>query len=201
MKYIDADRLRAEIERRHIYQKEMYNKTKPDDRPNDGWAESLAIMGELEELRTFIDSLQQEQDILVINKKDWEVQEQFRKNKNFGKPLQQKQPSLPDNLDEAAEEWCKRNNKGIALCGDKKSHYLTEGVDAFKAGAEWMAGQGVQDSIEGTVCGRVYDHINIRYTDDIGKTLEPRNISHIPVDVNKYKIGDKVIVQIRKKDE
>lgn len=49
------------------------------------------------------------------------------------------QPSLPDNLDEAAEEWCKRNNKGIALCGDKKSHYLTEGVDAFKAGAEWMA--------------------------------------------------------------
>lgn len=72
---------------------------------------------------------------------------------------------------------------------------------AFKAGAEWMAEQGVIDSIEGTVCGRVYDHINIRYTDDVGKTLEPRNISHIPVDVNKYKIGDKVIVQIRKKDE
>lgn len=28
------------------------------------------------------------------------------------------QPSLPSNLDEAAEEWCKRNNKGIALCAD-----------------------------------------------------------------------------------
>lgn len=50
--------------------------------------------------------------------------------------------SLPSDLDEAAEEWCKMNNKGIALSADKKSHYLAEGKDAFKAGAEWMAGQG-----------------------------------------------------------
>ena len=61
VKYIDAERLLAEIERRYAYQKEMYNKKKPDGRPNDGWAESLAIMGELEELHTFLDSLQQEQ--------------------------------------------------------------------------------------------------------------------------------------------
>ena len=52
-------------------------------------------------------------------------------------------PSLPSNLDEAAEELCKRNNKWIALCADKKSHYLVDGIDAFKAGAEWMAGQFV----------------------------------------------------------
>lgn len=51
------EQIRAEIERRHTYQKEMYNKKKPDGRPNDGWAESLAIMGELEELRFFIDTL------------------------------------------------------------------------------------------------------------------------------------------------
>ena len=45
----------------------------------------------------------------------------------------------PDkSLEEAAEEWCKTNNKGIALSADKKSHYLAEGVDAFKAGAEWQ---------------------------------------------------------------
>ena len=50
-------------------------------------------------------------------------------------------PSLLSDLDEAAEEWCKINNKGIALSADKKSHYLAEGKDAFKAGAEWMAGQ------------------------------------------------------------
>ena len=50
-------------------------------------------------------------------------------------------PKLPDSIDEAAEEWCKTNNKGIAISADKKSHYLAEGKDAFKAGAEWMAGQ------------------------------------------------------------
>ena len=62
MKYIDAEKIRAEIERRHAYQKEMYSKTKPDGRPNDGWAESLAIMGELEELRNFLDTLEEEPD-------------------------------------------------------------------------------------------------------------------------------------------
>lgn len=109
--------------------------------------------------------------------------------------LQQEQPSLPDNLDEAAEKQAR------SFGYMKEDYEYKELIETFKAGAEWMAEQGVIDSIEGTVCGRVYDHINIRYTDDVGKTLEPRNISHIPVDVNKYKIGDKVIVQIRKKDE
>lgn len=56
------EKIRAEIERRYAYQKEMYSKTKPDGRPNDGWAESLAIMGELEELRDFIDTLEEEPD-------------------------------------------------------------------------------------------------------------------------------------------
>ena len=40
---------------------------------------------------SFLDSLQQEQDLIIINKKDWEAQEQLRKNKDFGKPLQQEQ--------------------------------------------------------------------------------------------------------------
>lgn len=56
------EKIRAEIERRYAYQKEMYSKTKPDGRPNDGWAESLAIMGELEELRDFLDTLEEEPD-------------------------------------------------------------------------------------------------------------------------------------------
>ena len=46
-------------------------------------------------------------------------------------------------LDEAAEEWCKTNNKGIALSADKKSHYLTEGKESFKAGAEVDGGTGI----------------------------------------------------------
>lgn len=58
--------------------------------------------------------------------------------------LQQEQPSIP-NLDEAAEKWCKENNKGIALCADGKSHYLAEGMDAFKAGAEWQKDQMLKD--------------------------------------------------------
>ena len=60
------EKIRAEIERRHAYQKEMYSKTKPDGRPNDGWAESLAIMGELEELRNFLDTLEEEPDKSLV---------------------------------------------------------------------------------------------------------------------------------------
>lgn len=58
--------------------------------------------------------------------------------------------SLPSDLDEAAEEWCKTNNKGIALSADKKSHYLAEGKDAFKAGAQWRDAQipKLPDSID-----------------------------------------------------
>ena len=37
---------------------------------------------------------QDEQDLIIINKKDWEAQEQFRKNKDFGKPLQKEQPEV-----------------------------------------------------------------------------------------------------------
>ena len=64
--------------------------------------------------------------------------------------LQQEQPFLPNNLDDTAEKWCKENNKGISLCADKKSHYLADGMDAFKAGAKWMAEHlaGVRKMIE-----------------------------------------------------
>ena len=50
--------------------------------------------------------------------------------------------TMTNYIDEAAEEWCKVNNKGIVLSADKESHYLAEGKDAFKAGAEWMAWRG-----------------------------------------------------------
>ena len=56
----------------------------------------------------------------------------------FDKPEEYKTFTTTNYLEEAAEEWCKVNHKGIALCADKKSHYLAEGVDAFKAGAKWQ---------------------------------------------------------------
>lgn len=47
-------------------------------------------------------------------------------------------PSLPSNLDEAAEEYCKdRMNYDDSLFFHRQ--YLAE---IFKAGAKWMAGQG-----------------------------------------------------------
>ena len=54
------DKIRAEIERRKAYQKQMYERRLPDGRPNYGWAESLAIMNELEELLSFLDTLEEE---------------------------------------------------------------------------------------------------------------------------------------------
>lgn len=96
--------------------------------------------------------------------------------------------------------------------------------DAFKAGANWQREQDLdacyqcekdydnvfyrgekhaikmlkEEGIGGTVCGRVIDHINIRFADGVGKYLEPKDISHIPADKSKYNIGDKVKVIILK---
>ena len=51
-----------------------------------------------------------------------------------GQSLQREQPELPDNLDEAAEEYMKKARKH--LFDDSP---IGRADDAFKAGAEWMA--------------------------------------------------------------
>lgn len=91
------------------------------------------------------------------------------------------QPSLPSNLDEAAftyenELW----ESGFNECG-----YSPQEVnDAFKAGAEWMAGQGW------------HEEAVIKGSDDV--VWLNYNVE-LPIDLAKYfKVGDKVIVQIRK---
>lgn len=83
-------------------------------------------------------------------------------------------PSLPSNLDEAAEEFARFYDNGTC-----------DGIaqECFKAGAEWMAGQG--ESHETEIVSRV-----------TGNGLLPA----VTCLVNKsYKEGDKVVVQIRKK--
>ena len=87
--------------------------------------------------------------------------------------LIKQEPSLPSNLDEAAEDsWAlyeyRESPKGL---------YSTCYVDGFKAGAEWMAEQGETKVlvVESPVLG-------------------PPMIC-CPVNANN---GDKVIVQIRK---
>lgn len=98
MKYIDADRLKAEIEN-HI--KEVKNAAEKFAL-NMGFFD--AKLSGIYDVMAIIDSLQQEQDILVINKKDWEEQEKFLKNKKFGVPLQQEQPDFPP-TDEQMKEF------------------------------------------------------------------------------------------------
>ena len=87
------------------------------------------------------------------------------------------QPSLPSDLDEAAKKW-------------KEEHFRREYYQipkdamssSFKAGAEWMAGQG--ETHEHYVIQEIADH-------DIG----PAIVCY----PETFEIGDKVIVQIRKK--
>lgn len=89
-----------------------------------------------------------------------------------------REPSLPtDNLDEAAEEFGKR--QGVELKPFAKKY--------FKRGAEWMAKQGytqeeiVEDKSLGLGYGTLYG-------------ITP--IINLP---DSFKPGDKVIVQVRKK--
>lgn len=90
--------------------------------------------------------------------------------------------SLPSNLDEAAAEWMAEREK---LIREKYYPFVFNAkdiFDAFKAGAEWMTRQG-----------EIQEHFVIEHTE----------ASHgHPVIVcypESFGIGDKVIVQIRKK--
>ena len=50
-------------------------------------------------------------------------------------------PSLPSNLDEAAEEYAWKKEEPLAD-GERLSGAFNPRIDAFKAGAKWMAGLG-----------------------------------------------------------
>lgn len=92
------------------------------------------------------------------------------------------QPSLPSNLDEAAEDsWAvyeyRESPKGLySTC------YVDGYVDGFQAGAEWMAGQG--ETIDG----------EILTTSDYGWET-------IRIPKKLYPLGTKVTIQIRKKND
>ena len=98
-------------------------------------------------------------------------------------------PSLPSNLDEAAEDSSLKYSIKLEECGITASdsvHYRT----GFKAGAEWMAEQGV--TLEGHVCKDEYAteapfyYVETENSDDF-----------LPLIDNL--IDNKVVVQIRKK--
>lgn len=115
--------------------------------------------------------------------KDWGL---IRVNRENGKWLNGpdtkndivgKMPSLPSNLDKAAEDsWAvyeyRESPKGL---------YSTCYVDGFKAGAEWMAGQG-----------ETLNSLIWRDEDD-------KLFIDAFVDENKFKMSENVTIQVRKK--
>ena len=87
------------------------------------------------------------------------------------------QPFIPSNLDKAAEDsWAvyeyRESPKGL---------YSTCYVDGFKAGAEWMAGQG-----------ETLNSLIWRDEDD-------KLFIDAFVDENKFKMAENVTIQVRKK--
>ena len=144
MKYIDADKLIAEIDRRmenyNATIERYYGKQKSIKAERDSWK-----WAECKWFLALITSLQREQ---------------------------------PDGLDEAAEMY----ESGLQNPDYQDSGYTdNDMIDAFKAGAEWMEGQGV------TCGGRIMKS-------STGETYAESD--YVPLD---GKCGDKVIVQIRKK--
>lgn len=82
-------------------------------------------------------------------------------------------PSLPSNIDEAADKFALFYDQGTC-----------DGIaqDCFKAGAKWMAGQG-----------ETHEHYVVREV--AGHDVGPAIVFY----PKTFEIGDKVIVQIRKK--
>lgn len=105
-------------------------------------------------------------------------------------PVDEVQPSLPSDLDEAAEEYEENKVHSISALGTDKdgfAYYIRTGTsfsDAFKAGAEWMAGQGV--TVDGVIT-------------KVGYKLDVETTEYILPEESEFERGDKVIVQIRKK--
>lgn len=102
-----------------------------------------------------------------------------------------KLPEPPSNLDEAAEEHSKQAFNGLLV---------VDNIDAFKAGAEWMAGQGwlldgeVKDQPTGGDDFEIYlDYDGNKMEDILDEICDYVNANY-PDDDNRYK----VVVQIRK---
>lgn len=93
-------------------------------------------------------------------------------------------------------------SKGARMQKEVDDKELSEKVSAaYQLGLSDREKQMMAGAVEGEVCGRVYDHINVRFSDGVCKFLEPKNISHIPADVSKYKVGEKVKIIIIKEEK
>lgn len=152
-KFIPADKLIAEIERRIGLICTTEGVVQRD---------KLQEYEALTDIEDFVTSLQQEQSELPgieepgIPGKDFIPVEWVDACEMYGKwkIVKQEQPSLPSNLDEAAEEY--EHNLGYYECINQWPSV------AFKAGAEWMAEQeqpksDLEEEIEKQIRSIFYD--------------------------------------------
>lgn len=151
MKYIDAEKLIAEIERR----REKCADIAADERNEDVAEYYRGKEVAYDETSDLITSLQQEQ------------------------------PSLPSNLDEAANNYGVDIRLGYPRVMDETDRYI---YNAFKAGAKWMAEQGVTREVEVKEDAGGYPYIDKHF-----------ELYDYDKDEPLFKAGDKVVVQIRKK--
>lgn len=171
----------------------------------------------LENLLSFIDSLPEESSCPKESEDLEEAAEEYERKRQFAPD--ETEPESIRKAFKAGAEWQREQDKPITgnslekewlrYVNKKKKEYGGELPSLGDYGwlqiarhfAEWQKEQMMKDAVEGEICGRVYDHINVRFANGICKYLEPKNISHIPADVSKYKPGQKVKIIILKDDE
>ena len=155
------EKIRQEIERRYNYEKEMYCDTKPDGRPNDGWAESLAIMGVLEDLLSFVDTLSEESEQPTMGYDEDYLNEKIAKASkswkgvDVDKFMDEVRGREPDkSLEEAADSAALNafpENKSYSTVVDRVVDYNSidrkNYRDGFIAGAEWKDKQVNRDEV------------------------------------------------------
>lgn len=143
MKYIDADRLRKELDKR-LKNVRDYMNGEGMKYKGPKYHKAQGKESSYDALLSIIDSLQQEQPDLPgieesgIPGKDYIPVDWVDACEMYGKwkIVKVEQPSLPDNLDEAELKYVESLDNPPANQEEERIIYQT-----FKAGAEWMSKQ------------------------------------------------------------
>lgn len=126
-------------------------------------------------------------DLTLTSKEFWEELHKACEQ-DFIDMISKEQPSLPSNLDEAANTFgFKETHKrlmegGITRKDERMFRWQIE--KAFKAGAEWMAGQG--EAVTGIVT-------------KVGDKLDVETTEYLTPEESEFERGDRVVIQIRKR--
>ena len=134
-KYIDAEKLKTELNKRIelLENGDAHSEVmKRVEGVIQGYKATLSIIG----------SLQQDQDLIIINKKDWKAQEQFQKNKDFGKPLKQEQQEV--DLDADIEMEWDSFNKHLAKYGEESEDVVWLNWNSFDEIAHYFYELGLK---------------------------------------------------------